>query len=205
MQQRPDVRIFADYPALPQLARLQWPMVLGDWPACPQAVLVGEGPGQEEVMIGRPFVGRAGQRLDTLLREAGLDRLRLGVTNVAKGRPTDATGQRDRPPSIAEAQVSVPYLWRELDLMAGQHTRILCALGHTAIKALSGYDGPVGQVAGSWVVVTDPVGMRWIMFSTYHPSAALRNEEMNAALARHLKQFASEIEQWGARALAQLG
>lgn len=201
MRVRKDLNVFDGYDREPALHRLQWPMVLGDWPACPVAVLVGEAPGSEESMLGRPFVGRAGRRLDTLLP---MTRDRFGITNVVKGRPTDLTGKRDRPPALGEVAASVPYLWRELDCMAAQHTRILCALGHTAIKALSGYDGPVGKVAGTWCQVTDPVGLKWMLFRTFHPAAAVRNEDMNAALGKHLAIFVKDVDQWGDRALVQL-
>src|SRR3954463_198513 len=73
--------------ACPELAPVRSSVVVGDFPAGARLLLVGEGPGAHEDEAGRPFVGRGGQLLDTLLAEAGVDRAQVAVANVVKCRP----------------------------------------------------------------------------------------------------------------------
>jgi DNA polymerase len=97
-------------------------------------VLVGEGPGENEDRTGRPFVGRAGQLLDECLRERGITRRHIFITNVVRCRPT-APGENGRPmnrqPTIDEAQACVTA-WLEPTLSNIQPKVILCLGGPSA-------------------------------------------------------------------------
>jgi uracil-DNA glycosylase len=193
---------------LPALNCLTGPIVPGDGPRDPQAVFVGEGPGSTEVQTLIPFTGRAGQRLNTFLEEAGLSRDSCWMTNVLKRRAVGDDG-RDRPPSAEESAASLLYLWRELDLWASHSTRVVCALGRTAACALGGErlnDLPMHLMHGNWKVITDPyAGTVWMLFITFHPSAALRDPAIGKLLAADVAKFTDEVTRHGAEVLEKLG
>lgn len=196
---------YADEPVLKAMVTNEHNNVFvpGVGPPDPVAVFVGEAPGATEILTGSPFTGAAGMRLDTLLDKVALYRSRCWITNVVKLRPTRPDG-RDRAPREDEIRVSMPYLWRELEIAAGHSTRVICALGRTAATALCGGNVPVGRYHGQWRVVTDPAGMKWALFVTYHPSAALRSEEVNELLLADLRAFRQEVTSFGVQARERL-
>src|SRR5215207_326242 len=93
--------------------------VFGEGSLNSRLALVGEAPGKHEVEEGRPFVGNAGKLLDELLKEAGIDRSKLYVTNVVKVRPTKEGGgsTTNRPPRAGEIRKGIGLLKEELDLV----------------------------------------------------------------------------------------
>ncbi|MDX1932212.1 MAG: uracil-DNA glycosylase [Capsulimonadales bacterium] len=99
-------------------------------------VIVGEGPGETEDATGRPFVGRAGQLLDECLRECGMTRKHVFITNVVRCRPTEKEGNRlkNRAPFADEA-ATCTTLWLEPTLQTIQPLVILC-LGGPAASAI---------------------------------------------------------------------
>src|SRR5689334_18955230 len=99
-------------------------------------VIVGEGPGETEDKTGRPFVGRAGVLLDECLRECGMLRKHVFITNVVRCRPTLVEGGRlkNRPPTAEEANTCIG-LWLEPTLSAIQPLVILC-LGAPSANAI---------------------------------------------------------------------
>jgi len=180
--------------------------VLGTWPENPVAVLVGEAPGATEVQTGKPFTGRAGQRLTTYVNGF---RDRCGVTNILKLRPTRADG-RDRPPLFQEIAESMPYFWRELSLMGAPSTRLICAMGRTAASAILQADIKVTEVHGNWIKhpIEDPGGEKWLVYVTYHPSYALHNPEVADELEQDLLRFVGDVSTYGRDtmdAIARLG
>jgi DNA polymerase len=147
--------------ACPELAATRTTVVVGEAPAGARVALVGEAPGAQEDTAGRPFVGKAGQLLDTLLREAGLDRDQVAVVNVLKCRPP-----ANRTPKRAEVERCRPWLDRQLDLIAPE---LVVALGLTAVGWFLGRGVRLGASRG----VVHEVGGRRVL-ATYHPSAAIR-------------------------------
>ena len=105
-------------------------VVFGNGNADADLMFVGEAPGFHEDQQGIPFVGRAGQLLDELLEEQGLDRDDVFVANVLKCRPP---GNRDPQPDEIEA--CRPYLERQVELI---EPRVICTLGNFATKLLTG-------------------------------------------------------------------
>lgn len=133
-------------------------------------VCVGEAPGATEDQTGRPFVGRAGQLLNDILRAIGLAREAVFICNVLKCRPP---GNRD--PEPLEAQACSPYLHRQLELIG---PKVILALGKPAATtlldvpratSLGDLRGRVHRYRGTPLVVT------------YHPAALLRNPHWKAA------------------------
>lgn len=142
-------------------------------------VVVGEGPGRQEDATGRPFVGRAGQLLDALLRHAGLSRADVYITNVLKDRAaTPGSPPRDRPPAPAEVQACLPWLETQLQLI---RPRIIVTLGRHSLDAfLPGVR--IADVHGR----PQRNGGRTIL-PLYHPSYALHNPAVRPILFRDVR------------------
>lgn len=147
--------------ACAELAATRSTVVVGDAPPGARLALVGEAPGADEDRTGRPFVGRAGQLLDTLLTEAGLDRASVAVVNVLQCRPPG-----NRAPKPDESARCSGWLGRKLELVGPE---LVVPLGLTATAWFLGRGVRLGQVRGT---VHEVQGRR--VLPTYHPSAAIR-------------------------------
>jgi DNA polymerase len=128
-------------------------------------MVVGEGPGREEDLQGRPFVGRSGQLLDRLLaEEAGLRREEVYIANVVKCRPP---GNRD--PLPEEIAACRPYLDEQVALI---QPRVLLTLGNFSTRLLLDTKEGIRRLRGR----TYPFGPSGaVLVPTYHPAAALRS------------------------------
>jgi len=127
-------------------------------------LVVGEAPGAEEDRQGEPFVGRAGQLLDTMLRALGLARGEVYIANVLKCRPP---GNRD--PRPEEASSCRGYLDRQIELVS---PTLILAVGRIAAQNLLGTDAPLGKLRGR-VHTLPPHGRPVVV--TYHPAYLLRS------------------------------
>ncbi len=156
--------------ACAELAATRTTVVVGDAPPGARLALVGEAPGADEDRTGRPFVGRAGQLLDSLLAEAGLDRAEVAVVNVLQCRPPG-----NRAPAPAESARCRGWLDRKLALVGPE---LVVTLGLTAAGWFLGRGIRLGTVRGT---VHDVGGRR--VLPTYHPSAAIRFGPAGAPLA----------------------
>jgi DNA polymerase len=125
-------------------------------------MVVGEAPGFNEDVQGRPFVGAAGKLLDTLLAQIGLQRTDVYITNVLKCRPP-----QNRDPMPHEAEACHPYLRRQLELI---QPRVVLVLGRHALERLLPGTGPISRVHGRLV---ERDGVTYMPL--YHPAAALHN------------------------------
>ena len=145
--------------------------VLGEGPLGAAIALVGEQPGDQEDLTGRPFVGPAGQLLDAALEEAGITRDQIYVTNAVKNFKFKQVGKRriHQTPTTGEIKHYRWWLLRELDFV---RPRLVVALGGTAVKAMAGKTVPVLRSRGP----TDLVG-QWKGFITVHPSSLLRESD----------------------------
>ena len=167
--------------------------VLGEGPVGAPIALVGEQPGDQEDLEGRPFVGPAGKVLDRALAEAGIDRSQTYVTNAVKNFKFKPAGKRrlHQTPTTGEIKHYRWWLERELDLV---HPRLVVALGATATLALAGKPLPIARNRGPAAF-----GPRNGVI-TVHPSYLLRlqgEEEKQAAYGA----FVADLKQ--AKALAQ--
>jgi DNA polymerase len=149
-------------------------------------VLVGEAPGAEEDLAGRPFVGPAGQLLDRMLASIGLSRSQALLTNLVPWRPPGG-----RAPTEAELQICAPFLWRHLTLL---RPRVIVALGQSAARVLTGRDDTMRKLRGRWYTVTVPgLPAPISMMAMLHPATLLRGSAGKkdawtdlVALRRHL-------------------
>jgi uracil-DNA glycosylase len=146
--------------------------VPGSGPARAQIMLVGEAPGREEDLTGKPFVGRAGKLLDAALVQAGLKRANVFITSVIKCRPP-----QNRKPKKAEIDQCRPYLQAQIDIL---HPKIICLMGNTALLAILGRQG-IKSLRGQ--IFQD----RFLV--TYHPAAVLRNRNLMNDFVSDLKRL----------------
>lgn len=152
--------------------RLGPDMVFGEGPLDARFVIIGEAPGENEAIAKRPFVGRAGQLLNRILQDAGIDRRQVYVTNVVKVRPTaDAGGGRlkNRAPRVGEIREGLETLLPELALIA---PTALILFGNVPAKALIGKDFAMGANRGEWFTTVANIPA----LATYHPAYILRLE-----------------------------
>jgi uracil-DNA glycosylase family protein len=143
--------------------------VFGEGPPNAIVMLVGEQPGNEEDLAGKPFVGPAGRLLDAALAEAGIDRAKVYVTNAVKHFKWEPSGKRrlHKKPGAREIAACRPWLEAEIDLL---RPKALVCLGATAAQALLGTDFRVTRQRGQFV--DSPLAPR--VLATVHPSSILR-------------------------------
>lgn len=158
--------------------------VAGEGPARAAIMLVGEQPGDQEDLAGRPFVGPAGQVLERALGEAGVARERVYVTNAVKHFKYEPRGKRriHQKPSAGEVTACRFWLAHELTLVRPQ---LVVALGATAALSVFGRDMAVTQLRGQVLMAE---GRRALI--TFHPSAILRQPDA----AGKERQFRALVE-----------
>ena len=148
-------------------------VVFGSGNADADLMFVGEAPGMHEDQQGIPFVGRAGQLLDELLREVGLTREETFVCNVLKSRPP---GNRDPQPD--EILACRPYLDRQVELI---EPRVICTLGNFATKLLTRSQRGITSVRGT--PQEHQIGGRLVqIYPIFHPAAGLRTPKVKEQL-----------------------
>lgn len=160
-------------------------LVFGEGRVGAPVMMIGEAPGEQESLQGRPFVGKAGKNLDAFLEEAGLDRAALYVTNVVKFRPTrqSAAGRTvNRPPTQEEIKLFLPWLRREIDLV---NPKYVITLGNVPLKALTGRASVIGDMHGRFI---DWEGRR--LFAMYHPASVIYNPALKAVYSADIAAFA---------------
>lgn len=143
--------------------------VYGEGDACARLMVIGEGPGETEDQLGRPFVGRAGQLLDRMLAAIGLPREEVYICNTVKCRPTLAgpNGPRNRAPEPHEMENCRPFLDEQIEVVA---PAVILALGAPAAKSFLGRDFQITRMRGTWYI-----GPRETpLMVTFHPAYILR-------------------------------
>lgn len=128
-------------------------------------MIVGEAPGREEDLAGKPFVGRAGQLLDKMLAAIGLGEDDVHITNVVYWRPPG-----NRTPTPQEVQVCRPFLERQIELVAPD---VLMTVGGPAAAALLGIEGGIMRARGRWREI-EVAGRTVPAMPTLHPAYLLR-------------------------------
>ncbi|MGA0871876.1 MAG: uracil-DNA glycosylase [Phycisphaerales bacterium] len=131
-----------------------------------EVMFVGEAPGEQEDRTGRPFVGRAGQKLEDMIKAMGLSREAVYIANVLKSRPPD-----NRTPLRHEVEACGPYLVEQVRII---RPRAIVALGGPATKLLLETEEGITRLRGIWA--TYRAGDLEIpVMPTFHPAYLLRN------------------------------
>ena len=168
--------------------------VFGEGTGKIELMFVGEQPGDEEDLKGRPFVGPAGRLFNKALEEAGIDRSLAYVTNTVKHFKWKPRGKRrlHEKPNASEVEACLPWLAAELEVVAPP---ILVLLGATAAQALMGKQFRVTQQRGVWLNSE----MAEKVIATVHPSSILRAPDPEArelqyiTFVEDLRTIATEI------------
>ena len=165
------------------LARTRNNVVPGEGVEQPDVLVIGEGPGYDEDMSGRPFVGKAGVLLDKMLAAIGLDRTKnCYIANVVKCRPPN-----NRDPEPSEQSACEGFLQAQIHILKPK--MILC-MGRIAGHKMLDTQAPLGQLRGQF---HDYNGIPLMV--TYHPSALLRDESLKAPAWEDLKAFRRHLNE----------
>ena len=160
-------------------------LVHGEGSIGARVMLIGEAPGQQETLQRRPFVGKAGKNLDEFLQLAEIDRSQLYVSNTVKFRPTKISPAGrvvNRPPTREEIALFLPWLRREIDLVA---PHVIVTLGNVPLKALLGAKAVIGDVHGSMQLSE---GLR--IYPMYHPASMIYNPSLRSVYADDIRRLA---------------
>lgn len=155
-------------------------IVFGEGNPSAELVFVGEGPGEQEDIQGRPFVGKAGQLLDKMIEAMGLSREKVFIANVVKCRPPG-----NRNPEPDEIASCSPFLHRQLDQL---QPKIVVALGKFAAQTLLQTDRRISEIRGNFFEYR---GAR--LMPTFHPAFLLRNPESKREAWSDLQKVANEL------------
>lgn len=155
-------------------------LVFGDGNPDAEVMLIGEGPGEQEDIQGIPFVGKAGQLLDDMLKMIELDRSRVYIANVVKCRPP-----KNRDPLPEEKAACEKWLRQQIDIV---DPKIIICLGRIAATSVIDESFRITRRHGQWF---DVHGRRCL--AIYHPSALLRDVTKRPETFEDLRSIRSEI------------
>ena len=157
-------------------------VVFGEGVQDAEVMFIGEGPGEQEDLTGRPFVGRGGKFLDEMLAMIELDRSKIFIGNMVKCRPP---GNRD--PLAAEQEACIGYLRNQVALI---RPKIIVCLGRIAAMKLIKEDFKITREHGQWF---EKAGVQ--MTALYHPAALLRDPRKRPETFADLKALQAKIRE----------
>ena len=158
-------------------------VVFGEGSPEARILLIGEGPGEAEDKLGRPFVGRAGQLLDKILAACGFGRFEhVFIANIVKCRPP-----KNRVPLPEERASCLVHLYAQIRLLEPE---IIVLLGATALQGLIDPLAKITRARGNWLQWN---GI-WVM-PTYHPAALLRNPALKQPVWEDFKQIVAKYRE----------
>lgn len=153
-----------------------------------EIMLVGEAPGSEEDLQGKPFVGRAGQLLDRMLKAIGLDRTKVFIVNTVPWRPPG-----NREPSPEEMALCQPFLHRQIELVA---PKLMVTLGNVPTKALFQTTTGILRMRGQWKELT--IGSHAVpTLAMLHPAYLLRQPGSKALAWRDMLALKQRMMETG--------
>ena len=140
-------------------------LVFSDGNVNSKIMIIGEGPGANEDIEGKPFVGRAGKLLDKMLSAIKLDRKKVYISNVVNYRPPE-----NRKPTEEEIERYLPYLKSHIEII---NPKILLLLGSTALNTLIGDEEVISKARGKWI--EKQIGnCKTSIIVTFHPAYLMR-------------------------------
>lgn len=168
------------------LKRTATQLVFADGAPGSRVMFVGEAPGGDEDRVGRPFVGRAGQLLDRMLKSIGLDRTRVYIANVVPWRPPG-----NRAPTLQETQACLPFIKRQIELAAPE---ILVCLGASSAQTLLGVRDGITRIRGKWFAYHCENGRELRVLAMLHPAYLLRQPGQKRQAWADLRTLANELK-----------
>ena len=160
-------------------------LVFGDGNISAKIMIIGEGPGFQEDVEGKPFVGRAGKLLDKMLESIHLNRTKVYISNVVNYRPP-----ANRRPTEEEIVRYLPYLKNHIEIM---NPKILILLGSTALNAIIGNATVISRARGKWIQKEIGTVKPWIIAS-FHPAFLMRQPEQKKLAWIDLKMVRDKIK-----------
>ena len=162
-----------------QLHKGRKSVVFGDGNPHARLVFVGEAPGREEDLQGKPFVGQAGELLTRIIQAIDLTREEVYITNIVKCRPP-----QNRDPEPDEIKTCLPFLIKQLETIG---PKIICALGTFAAQTLLETEERISALRGHFHTYQ---GAR--LMPTYHPAFLLRNPQSKRDVWEDMKKIREE-------------
>lgn len=159
----------------------------------PKLMLIGEAPGEQEVLEGKPFVGKAGKNLSTFLESMGQSRENIYITNVVKIRPSKISPKGrvvNRPPNREEIGLFLPFLMEEIALVRPE---LLVTLGNVPLQAIVGKDRVIGGCHGETMTcaIKPPRQAAFTLpvFPLYHPASIIYNPKLKQVYQQDLEKL----------------
>ncbi|MHA1755046.1 MAG: uracil-DNA glycosylase [Candidatus Odinarchaeia archaeon] len=155
--------------------------VPGEGPESAEIMIIGQAPGREEDLAGKPFVGRSGRLLTQCLHESGIKRENVFITSVLKCFPPN-----NRPPKISEIKSCLPFLKRQIEIIK---PKIIILLGKIAVKAVLEVNDSLKNIRGKRIIKDNIT-----YYVTFHPAAVLRNNNLKDAFIEDLRKSISGLK-----------
>jgi len=161
--------------------------VIGEVSLDSKIMFIGEAPGKNEAMSGKPFCGKAGKILDDVLQSIDLPRAEVYITNIVKDRPPE-----NRDPSPEEIALYAPYLDRQIEIIKPQ---IVATLGRFSMAYIMERYGlkdsldTISNLHGQVLKGTSPNGYTFKLIPLYHPAATIYNKKTRADLYEDAKKI----------------
>ena len=160
-------------------------LVFGDGNINSKIMIVGEGPGAQEDMEGKPFVGRAGKLLDKMLEAIQLNRKKVYISNIVNYRPP-----ANRRPTEEEIKRYFPFIKNHIEIIK---PKILVLLGSTALNAIIGNELSISKIRGKWIEKEIGIIKTWTIAS-FHPAFLMRQPEQKKLAWVDLKMIREKIK-----------
>jgi len=169
------------------LSKTRTQTVFGEGDPDAPILFIGEGPGKDEDASGRPFVGRAGQKLNDMIGAMGMKREDVFICNIVKCRAYLTDIGKDRPPSEDETTACTPYLVRQVEIV---RPKVIVTLGLPSTRYLLKSKDSMTRMRGNWFAWR---GIK--VMPTWHPAYVLRNytEQTRREVWDDLKKVLTEL------------
>ncbi len=170
--------------------KIETPLVFGGGDPNSSIVLIGEAPGKQEILTGKPFIGQAGKNLDEFISILEIDRVDLYITNVVKLRPhkiNEETGREsNRTPTKKEINIFSSFLTRELEIIK---PKLVVTLGNIALKSITQDDkSSIGILHGNSMDIKFGEG-EFKLFPLYHPASIIYKAELKDTYLKDLHKL----------------
>ncbi len=165
------------------------PLVFGCGKTNARLMLIGEAPGKEEVVLGRPFVGKAGKNLDEFLQTIGINRKEIYISNVCCFRPykvSEKGSVSNRTPTRKEIKEALSFLYEEINIV---RPKIIVTLGNTPLRAcFDDFTKNIGDIHGEKLEV--PIeNIKYDIFALYHPASIIYNRKLKDVYLQDLEKL----------------